>query len=134
MVNSPSGKVEPPTHTGTAFSDPQRNIDAEFKKLAEAEEQLKIKTQKLEEEYQEKFKKLQESNGIPAPTVLYLPEVKVGDFIGEGSFGKVFIGEWSNMSRKKGRFWPVHVSHDNHDNKKRENKWDIAPFVARVEL
>jgi hypothetical protein len=117
VVNSPSAKVEPPTRK--AVSDPQRNIDAEVKRLTE--EQLKIKAQKLEEEnniamknlqrkleeeYQEKFKKLEESNAkvtipaapIPASTVhLYLPEVKVGDCIGEGSFGKVFIGEWSKI-------------------------------------
>jgi hypothetical protein len=31
------------------------------------------------------------------PTALYLSGVKVGKCIGEGNFGKVFIGEWSKI-------------------------------------
>jgi hypothetical protein len=39
----------------------------------------------------------EEKNNVPIPTALYLSGVTLGRCIGQGNFGKVFIGEWSKI-------------------------------------
>jgi hypothetical protein len=90
----------------------QRKLEEEFQ---EKLQQLQIKEseiettkklqQKLEEEYQAKLKQLQIKESemeiikrkVMIPIDLYLSGAKVGKCIGEGHFGKAFIGEWSRI-------------------------------------
>jgi hypothetical protein len=87
----PSAKSEPALGTATF---PQRNAEAEVQEPQVEANKIKPITPPTPPII---IATVATETSNPTPNALYLSGVKAGKKIGEGNFGKVFIGEWSKI-------------------------------------